>query len=106
MVDRVQRNLRMLRRLVRVVNPGEALDLPPPCAGVHPLGIPLLADLQRCIHEHLHEMVAAHHVAYLASRSAIGANSRTDHCATVAHDFCSYESNAPDINTAFLLAEP
>jgi hypothetical protein len=46
-LGRVDPDLRVLRRLVRVGDAGELLDDPGPRLGVEPLPVALLADLQR-----------------------------------------------------------
>src|SRR5688500_12985345 len=47
--------------LVRVVDAGETLQLASPREGIQPLAVPLLANFDRRVDEHLYEAVLAHH---------------------------------------------
>ena len=64
----VERQLGVQRRLVRVVDAGEAGDLARARLGVPALDVALLADLEGRVHEDLHERVRGATISRTSSR--------------------------------------
>src|SRR5262249_4007273 len=94
------------RRLVRIVNPREVLDLAAPRFGVQSLGVTLFADFQRRVNEDLDEMSSADHIPHVVARRAVRADRRADGHAAVPHDLRSDKSDAADVDVPVGFAEP
>ena len=105
MRDGVQRDLGVHRRLVGIVDAGEALDLAAAGLGVHSLGVALLAHLERRVDEHLDELIGAHHVAHIVAGRPVRADGGADDHAAVADDLRRHEADAADVDVPVFLAE-
>src|SRR3972149_3839461 len=96
-------DLGVLGGLVRIVDPGKALDLPAPRHGIHSLGVAGLTDLDRRIHEDLDEVVRPDHVPDVVARGAVRTDGGAQDDTAVAHDLRGNEADAPDVGVAVLL---
>src|SRR5262249_50257040 len=103
--DGVEDDVRALRRLGRVGDPGEALWLAPPSPRVHALWGPRLPDRQRRVHEDLDEAIRPDHRPPLVARRPVRADRRAHRDAAVADDLGGHEADAKDVGVAVLLAE-
>src|SRR5512140_1434195 len=97
LADGRQHDVRALRGLVRVVDAGEALQLPLARLSPEPLHVARLAKLGGRVDEDLEEPVAAHHRAHLGARGAVRADRRADRDAAVAHDLRGHPADAADV---------
>src|SRR5512132_1740758 len=101
----VERELGVERRLVRIRDPGELLDLAPEGLLVEPLDVALRADLDRGLDEDLDEAVA-HQLARLVAELAVGGDRGGDHRDAVAGEQVRDERDPADVGVAVLLGEP
>jgi len=91
------------RRLVGVVNAGEALDLPGACLLVEALHVAGFADLDRGVRVHLHE--APDERSCLVAYGAVGGDGRRDRDSTVPRDEIRDEGDPADVDVAIFLRE-
>src|SRR5690606_37674352 len=96
-MNSVELDFRVERRLVGGVNAGEAGDFPTPRLGVEARHIAGLTDLKRRIDKNLYKVVGAHHAANLITGAAIGAGSRAQGYPAVAHDLGGDEAHAAHV---------
>src|SRR5210317_1150441 len=104
--DGVDIHLGALRRLVRIRDTGELLDLTGTCQGIEALTIALLADLQRRGDVNLDE--ATHgldQVANVAPGRGVRCDRRTDGDAAVLRDLAGDKTNTLDVEVAVFLRE-
>src|SRR5580704_12366032 len=100
---RVADDLRRDRRLVGIVNAGEAVNRAFARLLVQVLGVAQLANLQRRVHEHLHK-VADGVPRFFAGR-AVGRDSRDQHHDSVAGEHPGHKRDAANVLVAVRLAE-
>src|SRR5436309_12567079 len=105
MPDRVQRDLRMTGRLVRVVDAGEVANPSLARLRVHALVVARLTYVEWRVHEHFDEAVRADHVAQFLARASVGAHGRANDDPTVAHDLGRDVADAPYVGITIFLAE-
>src|SRR5208337_4137580 len=103
--DCIQRNLRLERGFIGIVNPCKALKQPLTRFSIQSLWVSLLADLYGSIDIDLDEAAFFHHMAHLIANCQIGADCRTYDKAAMTHDFRCYETNAPYVHVAVFFAE-
>src|SRR4051812_16319463 len=103
--DCVQRKLRVVRRLVRVVDAREVLYLPLARLPVHALHVARLAHVERRVDEDFDEAVAADQRAALVARRAVRADGRAKNGAAVPRDLRRDEAYAAYVRVAVFLAE-
>ena len=105
--QRVQCQLWLLWRLIRLVDPGETANLAACGLGIQPLAITLLAGFDRGRNVDFDEAAERRdHVAHILAGLRIGCDRRTDRDATVLGDLAGDIADAQDIDVAVLLAEP
>src|SRR2546422_1391049 len=105
MAHRIQRDLRMTGRLVRVVDTGEVPNHPLACLRVHSLVVARFTYLQGRVHEHFDEAIGTHHVAHFLARASIGTHGRANGNSSVAHDLGRHEADAAYVGITIFLAE-
>src|SRR5258706_6390151 len=101
----VEGEVRVYRRLVRIVDAGHLLQLAPPRLRIDPFRVALLADAERGVDPHLDEALRPHHVPDFVPGRAIGAHRGAEHDTSVSHDLGGPEAYPPDVHVAVLLAE-
>src|SRR5207302_8973684 len=97
-------DLRVQRRLVGVVDTGEALERAGARLGIEALHIPVLADLQRGGDVDLEEVVADQ-FPDLVTHRAVGGDGGGDDLYPIAGEQLGDEADPPDVDVAVLLRE-
>ena len=80
-------------------------DVAAPRLRIQSLAIPLLADIERRIHEHFYETTCSHHVPHVVAGRAVRAHGGTQNRSAVSHYFCGNEADAANVRVTILLAE-
>src|ERR1043165_968884 len=101
----VERDLGVERRLVRVVDAREVLDLPLARAPVHALHVAPLTLLERRVNEDLYEEVCPDQEAAFVAGRAVRADGGADDRPAVPYYLRSDEADATDVRVAVFLAE-
>src|SRR5208283_3794229 len=103
--DGIQRDLRLGRGFVGIVNSCKALQDPLTRFSIQSLRVSPLTNLYGSIDVDLDEAAFFHHMAHLIANRQIGADCRTYDKAAVTHDFRCYETNAPYVYVTVFFAE-
>src|SRR2546423_15656454 len=93
----VQRDFRLRRGLVGIVNPRKLLNFSTTGLGIHALGVPGLTYLQWRVHEHFDKVLCPYLVPYVITRGSIRTDRGADGYPTVSHDLRSDKTDAPDV---------
>src|ERR1044072_639317 len=102
-LHRVDNDLRVMRRLVWIVDAGEVFDLSLARKTIHTLHVAFFTDVERRVDEYFDKAIRTNQRTALIAGGAIRADGSAYHPATVACDVGGNETDPPDVCVAVLL---